>query len=136
MLQGDEDLAVRRRDERTLAQGEVQTAVGDADVVEEVLDLVGRNHLPDRVLDLHEFPLRLFDARAGHAADVELDEARVDGREEILPDEWQEQEGSSGEEGEADHEVATVLEGRGEERSVPAAQPLEAALETLDEAGG
>ena len=51
-IQRDEDLAVGRRDDRGVAERQVDAAAGDADVVDDHLDLVGRDRLADHRLDL------------------------------------------------------------------------------------
>ena len=66
---------------------------GRADVVEHRLDLARRDHLADGLLDLARSAARVSSMRVpGGAAHVQLDEARVDAREEVAPDQRQERE--------------------------------------------
>jgi hypothetical protein len=85
-LERDEHLPVRGRNQRALAERQVDAAVGHADVVDQRDDLVGRDDAADRLLDLQEIPFGLLDARAGRAAHVQLDEPGVDRGEKIPPD--------------------------------------------------
>ncbi len=68
LLERNQDLAIHRADGRRVAQGDVDAAVGQTDVVEHRVDLVGADDLADRAFDLGEiasgFPP---DPRAGGA---------------------------------------------------------------------
>ena len=92
-LERDQDLAVGRRHERRVAEGQVDAAGGEADVVEDGVDLVGRDRLADHVLDLGEAALGLLEARAGRGADVQAELPGVDRREEVHADQPEEAEG-------------------------------------------
>ena len=135
LFQGDEDFAVGGGDQGAFAEREVEPAVGDADVVEERLDLAWRNDAANGVLDLCEFVLGLLDARAGHAAHVELDEPGVDAREEVAPELRPERGHRDGDEGaKPGDDDAAMRERPRQPGAVRHAQPLEAALECSKEA--
>ena len=81
--QRQQDLAVERADRAGVAVREVDAAVRHAEVVEDRLELVGRDELADRRFDVVGEPRRLLDARAGRRAHVQADLAGVDAREEV-----------------------------------------------------
>jgi len=64
-LERDENIAVADAQSRVVAECQVETARGDADVIDDVIDLARRDDLADLVFDIGEDGLRLFDARAG-----------------------------------------------------------------------
>ena len=82
-VEGNEDFAVHRADGGGIAQGDVDAAVGQADVVENDVDLVVADDLADGGFDLGEIVLGLLDARAGRGADVQAHLAGIHLREEI-----------------------------------------------------
>ena len=67
LVEGDEDFPVGRRNLRAVAQGQVDAAVGDADVVQHRGDFVRRDLLAEELGDVGEVVLGLFQARAGGA---------------------------------------------------------------------
>ena len=82
-LQRQQDLAVERADGAGVAVREVDAAVRHAEVVEDGLELVRRDQLADRRLDLVGEARGLLDAGAGRRAHVQADLAGVDAREEV-----------------------------------------------------
>ena len=111
MIRGEvhEDIGVARADRRRCRIGQVDAAVGDADVVDDGRDLASGNQLPDRLLDSIAQGRGLIDADAGGTPQVELDLAGVDAREEILSEaghvatERESEEGGGGHRGEERH---------------------------------
>ena len=86
-LQRHQDHAVVDADRRAVGEGEIVGARRQADVVDDQLAVVLRDDLADLVLDRLEDALGRLDARAGRRADMELDLAAVDQREEVAADE-------------------------------------------------
>src|SRR5437588_12116420 len=111
MIRGEvhEDIGVARADRRRGRVGEVDAAVGNADVVDDGRDLARGNQLPDRLFDAIAQARGLIDADAGGTAQVELDLAGIDAREEILSEagevatERESEEGGGGHRGEERH---------------------------------
>ncbi len=68
----------------------------------------------------------LFDAHAGVGAHVNGELTRVDRREEVLPQRWDERERGQGEGQKHDEENARVIDREGEQAQVPVAEALEA----------
>ena len=64
-LQADQGVAVHRPDRSGVLVGHVDAAIGQADVVDDVVELVGRNRLAHGLLDQVEQARRLLDAGAG-----------------------------------------------------------------------
>jgi len=58
---------ITRPDGWTVAKSQIEAAVGQADVVENRVQLVAGNHVPDFILDIGEKHLGFFDACAGGA---------------------------------------------------------------------
>ena len=86
LVQRDQDLAVGAGDGRDVALRDGRPAVRDADVVDQHVDLVGRNDVADLAFDRGEARLGLLDARAGGTARMQPHLAGIDGGEEILAD--------------------------------------------------
>ena len=64
LVQRDQDLAIHRADRRGVAQRDIDAAIGQADVVEDHVDLVVADDVADGALDLREIVLRLLDPGA------------------------------------------------------------------------
>ena len=86
VLQRHQDDAVVDADRRAVGEGKIVGACRQADVVDDQVAVALGDGLADLVLDLLEQPLGRLDARAGRRADMELDAAAVDHREEVAAD--------------------------------------------------
>ena len=91
-IQRDHDFAVGGAGGNAVAAGQVDV-VRQADVIIDDVQLVGRDHLPDVILNLLEIDLGLLDARARRAADMEAKLAGIHGGEEIAPHERVQEQG-------------------------------------------
>src|SRR5580658_8592766 len=67
-------------------------AVGKTEIVENVVEFLGRNLIPDRCFDLVGQTCSLFDARSGSGANVQNELAGIRAWKEILPEERKQQE--------------------------------------------
>ncbi len=83
LVERDQDLAVHRADGGGIAEGDVDTAIGQADVVEHHADLVVADELADGRFDLGEVFLGGLDARTWRGTDVQAHLASVDLGEEV-----------------------------------------------------
>ena len=81
LRQRHHDVGVAGADRRRVAVGQVEAAVGQADVVDDPAHLVVRHHLADHPFDAVAQDRRLLDAGAGRGAHVQLELAAVDRRE-------------------------------------------------------
>ncbi len=112
------------------------SAVGKSQIVDDVRHLTLRNHLADRRLDRVAQRRGFLDAGAGARAQVQLDLAAVDGREEILAESRQrsQREGQQGRRGHRTQEyrgkVRAAAQGRSQQRAIPVAHALERSLES------
>ncbi len=86
-LERDEDFAVGVRDGRVGAEGEVDAAVGQADVVEDELGFVRRDDGADVALDGGEVLLGILQAQTHGRVDMQAHLAGIDVGEEVLADE-------------------------------------------------
>ena len=84
-VERDHDLAVGGPDRHVVAERQVD-GIRHADVVGDHVELVGRNHLADVVLDALEVVFGLFDPRSGRRPDMQPQLSRVDGWKEIAAD--------------------------------------------------
>ena len=130
-IEGDENLPVGRRDDRRVAERQVHSAPRDTDVVDDHLDLVGRDGLADHRFDLGVARFRLLDAGSGGRADVQAELSGVDRGEEVHT-----QQREQGERGEREpHECADdeppVVQPPVERAGIGGLEPLEAAVEAL-----
>ena len=69
-LEADQGVAVRRSDRAGVLVGHVDAGERQADIVDDIVELIGRDGLADRLLDEIEQPRGLLDAGAGLGADV------------------------------------------------------------------
>src|SRR5262249_60679516 len=76
-LQGHEDVRVTGAERAGGVVHVIDVAIRQADVVEDVVELGGRNRLPHGVLDEVHQPGGFFNACAGFGADMEEDLAAV-----------------------------------------------------------
>src|SRR5580698_8255030 len=67
-------------------------AVGKTEIVEDVIEFLGRNLIPDRCFDLVGQTRSLFDARSCSGANVQNELAGVSVWKEVLPEERKQQE--------------------------------------------
>ena len=63
-LQRNERIAIRRADRAGVLVGHVDAGKRQADIVDDVVELIGRNGIPDGLLDEIEQPRGLLDPRA------------------------------------------------------------------------
>src|ERR1041385_3227403 len=107
----------------------VDGAVGQADVVEDHVELRGRDLAPDRGLHQVRDARRLLDAGAGLGPHVQADLAAVGVREEVPPQVRREQEREQADAQEDRDEEPAVLHQAREQVAIAGAQPLEAPIE-------
>ena len=86
MLERDQDFAVGHAGSRAVAEGQAVTAIGQADVVDDEVDVLFRHQAPDLGLDGAEIAFRFLDARARRGAHVQPELAGVRGRYFYGPD--------------------------------------------------
>lgn len=82
-LQRDHDFAVEGADRAGIAVGQVDPARGQAEVVDDGVELVGQHYLAHHLLDLVSQARGFLDADAGLGAHVQADVAGIDIREEV-----------------------------------------------------
>ena len=85
-IEGNQDVAIGRADDAGVRIGQVDAAVGKAEVVQDAAEILRGNVLADRRLDLVAKLGRFLDARAGLGPDVELELPGIDGRKKVLPE--------------------------------------------------
>ena len=96
------DDAVIDADGRTVGEGQIIGPRRQSDIVDDQVAVLLRNDFADLVLDRLENRLGAFDAGSRGRADVELDLAAVDQREEVAADQRQHHRA------EAEHQTATT----------------------------
>ena len=129
-LQRDQDIRVRGTDGAGIAVGGIDAADRQAEIVDDRPERSGRDRLAQHVLDAVAQRRCLLDARAGRRADVQLQLLALDGREEVLAEEWGEPEGGEGDEQEPGDEPAAPAKRRRQQPLIEGARALEPALET------
>ena len=124
------DVGVGRADGRGGRVGEIQSRVRQADVIDDGDHLIGGNLLADGVVDVVAEQGRLFNARAGAGAHVNLELAGVHGGEEVLPQRGrQKPHRTHGKDEEEDQKDRGVVHAQGKQPQVAVAQFLKAGLE-------
>ncbi len=86
--QGHKNICVRCANRRRIAVGKIDAAVGQPDVVDNIVDFARRNLLPNRLLDLIAKVGGLLNAHSGRSTHVKLEGAAVHAGEEVLAQPW------------------------------------------------
>jgi len=128
-LEGDEDVAIAVGDGGRVAEGEVDAAVGQADVVEDEVDAVGGDLGADFLLDGGEVLFGVLEAHALRRIDVQLHLAGVDVREEVAADEEDHGERDHDQQNEEADGDGGEVEAPGEDALVMMLQAFELAIE-------
>ena len=136
LLQADEHLPVIVGDERAVREREVVVVRRQAEILQDLIDLIRRDHLADGTLDLGEDLPGGLDAHAGAGAQMQGHLARLDLREVILAHEGEQHAGQpehAADDADGDDPVA---QHRVEQADIAPVEPREAALEVaMDPAG-
>ena len=134
-IERDQNLGIAGADGSVGTVGLVDAGVGQADVVENRLQLsVAGIFLVQSGFDLVAEARRLFHAQAGAGAHMQAQQSRIHLRKEVLPEEHEESEREHAENQEANDEDAAMLERGLQQRLVAAAEVFELALEAALEA--
>ena len=83
-LQANQRIAVFRSDRAGILIGHVDAGNWQADIVDNIVELIGRNDVADGLLDQIEQTSGFFDPGARLGADVHQDLSRIDRREKVL----------------------------------------------------
>ena len=110
VLKRDENVAIADADGGAVAVGEIEAAIGQADVIDDGVDFAGGQGGADIALDIGEIYFGLFDARADGRAGVQAHLAGIDGGKEIAADEIDEPERAEGKDHEAGEDGLAVVE--------------------------
>ena len=82
-IERDKDFAVHRPDRRRVGERDVNSAIGQADIVEDDIDLIIADDVADGAFDFREIALRFLDLRARRRADMQAHLPGIDLREEV-----------------------------------------------------
>jgi len=85
-FEGDQDFAVGARNIGDIALSQAGPACGNADVVDDRLDLAGRQDFADLVVNGGKSKLALLDASTGRSAGVQTHVAGIDRGKEVFTD--------------------------------------------------
>src|ERR1700733_1067993 len=136
-IESDQNLRIAGANRSVGTVGLVDAGVGQTDVVENRLEFIVRNLLPQNALDFVAEPRCLFHAQAGTPAYVQAQLARVHLREEVLSQEREQPEREQAKSQEANHEHSAILERGFEQLLVAPAEVFklvfEATLEAAEE---
>ena len=134
LLERDQDLGIRCADRPRIAIGEIDAAVGQADVIEHGIQFAGRDHGADGVFDLVGQARGLFDPQTGARAHVQTHQSSVHLRKQVLAQRENETQGCHTKHQECRREPAAVAHRSLERASVAVAHPVEGIFKTLVEA--
>ena len=130
-LQADERVAVLRADGAGVLIGHVDAGERQADIVDDIVELIGRNDAAHGLFDQIEQARGLLDAGAGLGADVHQDLPGIDRREEVLAQKRPEAEGDHDARQEAADEGLRAAKRQRQQRAIAVAEARERSLETL-----
>ena len=111
-LEADQDVGVLDADRPRVVVGHVDAADAEADVVDDAVQLIGRNDLVDRFADPVGELGGLLDPRAGLRPHMDLDLPAIDAREEVLAEVGSKREREQGEAHEPGDQLGAVVQSR------------------------
>jgi hypothetical protein len=129
LVELDLDVAVLRPDGSAIVVGHVDAADRHPDIVDQRSELLGRDDLADRLLDVGKMVGVFLNAGADLAAGVHEDLAGIHGRKEVAAQERRQGERGHHEGEKAGHEHAAAGERHGQELAIAEPDPFEARLE-------
>ena len=91
-IQRDQNLAIRRANRRAVAESEINSAHGQPDVVQDVLDLVWRNHFTYRTAHFVKTFLGCFESRPRGRTHVQAKLTGVNSWKKIASEKWNQAE--------------------------------------------
>jgi len=126
----DLDVGVGGTDGRGGGVGEIQSGVGQADVIDDGNHFLGRNLLADGGVDVVAKEGCFLNAGTGTGADVNFELAGIDGGKEVLPERRKEEaDRGQGEDGEENEENGGMVDADGEQADVAVTHFLKAVFE-------
>ena len=129
----DLDNAIIDANGAAVRKGQVVEPLRQADIVENELQILGRDDRPDLVLDLLKDLFGALDAGARRRPDMQLNEAGVDARKEIRADIERQRSGSDDDEERDRRGQEFASQDAGEKPGVEAAEAVEPPVESVME---
>src|ERR1700735_1107047 len=130
--QGHHNIGIRCPDWGRIAIREIDAAVGQTNIVDDVLDFAGWYLPSDRLLDLIAKVGRLFNAHSSGSTHMELESTAVHAGEEVPAQPGdQDYERTKTTREECNQEDAPMMETYLQQSAITAVKPLESALEAL-----
>src|SRR5579871_5450502 len=130
LFQRDQDFTVANADRRAISEGEVKAAVRQANIVEDGVQFVGRDHASNFVLDVGEDHFRALDARAGGSARMQPDLTGIHRRKEIATDEIHQAQRPKGKNRESRQHGAAMIQSPIEQPGISRSEANEPAVES------
>src|SRR5579859_6780771 len=127
-IKGDENFRVTTADRPVGTVRLVDAGIGEADIVQNSLQLSRRNFPAECILNLVAQSCRLFHAQSGAGPDVQPQQPGIHIREEVLPEKVIEPQREQAENQEAHSEYPAMVEGRLQQGFISTAKVLEFAL--------
>ena len=94
-LQSYEHIGICRPNRATIVVGHVDAAIGEPNVVNNVVQLAGGDNVADGVLDKITQTRRLLNTGACWRADMHKNLTGIDGGKKVLSEEWQQSKGEN-----------------------------------------
>src|ERR1700736_2368489 len=130
-LKGDQDLRIEITHGFAVAIGQIDSARGQADVIEDAAQFRRWNHLPNHVLRLAGDTSRLLDASAGLGAQMEAQLAGIDRGKEVLTQMSDERKTPQAEDQKTAGEERPVIQTELQQVRVTSLDGVKAALEAV-----
>ena len=87
-VQRDQNFAIRRADGRVITEREINSADREANIVEDILNFIGRNHFANHASYFVKTFFGCFQSRSDWRAHVQTKLARIYRGKEIAAEEW------------------------------------------------
>src|SRR5437763_16005020 len=130
-LKRDQDLSIEITHGFAIAIGKIDSAGGQADVIQDATQLRGWYHPPDHVLRFAGDARRFFDACAGLGPQMESQLTGVNRRKEVLAQVADEHQACEAEDQKTDREYCPMIQTQLEKVRIAALYGIEAALDTV-----
>ena len=131
LLQRDQNFAVHRTDGGRVAQRDIDAAIGQADVVEDDVDLILADDLADRAFDFGEIALGLLKPGGGRRTNMQAHLAGIHLREKISPEPREQQQRASHQQNEENAGDGRPPDAKRDDVAIAFAEAVEAVLESV-----
>ena len=135
LVERNQNVAVRGTHRSSIIVRGVNAAIGNPEVIDNPLQLVGGNNLADHLFDLIHRASCFFDAGPGFHPDVHIESSGIDRREEILPEKREQNHGEHRKAKDHRHQLASISEAETQEIAIAFPEFIKSIFKPVVETG-